>query len=197
MKNRTALILGVTGQDGAHLASHLLNQSYSVYGGFRRGSNIKTWRLEHLGILSQIKLVNINIFVFRMSAMTHSLQLSEYRCCFEAFIKGGIPIHAVYIIVRGDEAIKKNELGFLNNAAENKRNVNLLFKNINRVGNMTMLDTDRYNFIALDGRNFPAPLIKPQSLQTVAEERTRLREMMSMHKHPKSSEHFTDDSRTL
>ena len=61
MKNKTALILGVTGQDGAHIASHLLNQSYSVYGGFRRGSNTKTWRLEHLDILNQIKLVNINI----------------------------------------------------------------------------------------------------------------------------------------
>ena len=61
MKNKTALILGVTGQDGAHLASHLLNKSCSVYGGFRRGSSTKTWRLEHQGILNQIKLVNVNI----------------------------------------------------------------------------------------------------------------------------------------
>lgn len=61
MKNKTALILGVTGQDGAHLASHLLKQGCSVYGGFRRGSSAKTWRLEHLEVLNYVKLVNINI----------------------------------------------------------------------------------------------------------------------------------------
>lgn len=61
MKNKTALILGVTGQDGAHLAAHLLRQGCTVYGGFRRGSSTKIWRLEHLGIFKHVKLININI----------------------------------------------------------------------------------------------------------------------------------------
>lgn len=53
--------MGVTGQDGAHLASHLLKQGFTVYGGFRRGSSSKTWRLDYLSVLNKIKLVNINI----------------------------------------------------------------------------------------------------------------------------------------
>lgn len=61
MKNKTALILGVTGQDGAHIASHLIAEGCNVYGGFRRGSATKTWRLEHLGIEKSVKLLNINI----------------------------------------------------------------------------------------------------------------------------------------
>lgn len=61
MKNKTALILGVTGQDGAHLAAHLIRQGYTVFGGFRRGSSTKIWRLEYLDILKYVKLVNINI----------------------------------------------------------------------------------------------------------------------------------------
>ena len=59
--NKTALILGVTGQDGAHIAEHLLADGWQVYGGFRRGSSNKIWRLEHLGLANKIKLVNINI----------------------------------------------------------------------------------------------------------------------------------------
>jgi GDPmannose 4,6-dehydratase len=61
MKSKVALILGVTGQDGAHLAFHLLKQGFIVYGSFRRGSSAKTWRLDYLDILSKINLVNINI----------------------------------------------------------------------------------------------------------------------------------------
>lgn len=60
-KNKSALILGVTGQDGAHLAAELLAQGFTVYGGFRRGHNSKLWRLNELAILERIKLVNINL----------------------------------------------------------------------------------------------------------------------------------------
>lgn len=59
--HKKALILGATGQDGAHLAQHLLADGWEVYGGFRRGSSNKVWRLEHLGLAGKIKLVNINI----------------------------------------------------------------------------------------------------------------------------------------
>ena len=59
--HKKALILGVTGQDGAHIAQHLLADGWEVYGGFRRGSSNKVWRLEHLGLVGKVKLVNINI----------------------------------------------------------------------------------------------------------------------------------------
>ncbi len=58
---RTALILGVTGQDGALLAADLLRQGWRVCGGFRRGHASKLWRLDELGILGKIELNNINL----------------------------------------------------------------------------------------------------------------------------------------
>ncbi len=60
-ETRTALILGVTGQDGAHLATDLLREGWEVHGGFRRGHATKLWRLEELGILDQLQLVNLNL----------------------------------------------------------------------------------------------------------------------------------------
>ena len=52
-----ALITGITGQDGAYLASHLLNLGYGVYGLMPRRSTPTTWRLEYLGILDRVKLI--------------------------------------------------------------------------------------------------------------------------------------------
>lgn len=54
---KKALITGVTGQDGAYLAQHLLNLGYDVYGLLARRSSPTTWRLEYLGILDKVKLV--------------------------------------------------------------------------------------------------------------------------------------------
>lgn len=59
--NKKALVLGVTGQDGAHIAAQLIAKGWEVYGGFRRGSSANIWRLEHLGLIGKVKLVNINI----------------------------------------------------------------------------------------------------------------------------------------
>ena len=49
MKNgRTALITGVTGQDGAYLAELLLKKGYEVHGLKRRSSSFNTGRVDHL-----------------------------------------------------------------------------------------------------------------------------------------------------
>ncbi len=45
---KTALITGVTGQDGSYLAEFLLAQGYHVVGVKRRTSIISTWRIDHL-----------------------------------------------------------------------------------------------------------------------------------------------------
>ncbi len=45
-----AVVTGVTGQDGAYLASLLLDKGYRVYGTFRRTSSVNLWRMEELGI---------------------------------------------------------------------------------------------------------------------------------------------------
>jgi len=48
--SKTAVITGVTGQDGAYLAELLLTKGYKVYGTYRRNSSVNFWRLEELGI---------------------------------------------------------------------------------------------------------------------------------------------------
>ena len=47
---KTAVITGITGQDGAYLAELLLDKGYEVYGTFRRTSSVSFWRIEELGI---------------------------------------------------------------------------------------------------------------------------------------------------
>ena len=45
---KTALITGITGQDGAYLAEFLLAKGYSVHGVKRRASSFNTDRIDHL-----------------------------------------------------------------------------------------------------------------------------------------------------
>jgi GDPmannose 4,6-dehydratase len=47
---KSALVTGITGQDGAYLAELLLDKGYTVYGTFRRTSSVMFWRIEELGI---------------------------------------------------------------------------------------------------------------------------------------------------
>jgi len=47
---KTALITGISGQDGAYLAELLLAKGYRVYGTYRRTSSVNFWRIEELGI---------------------------------------------------------------------------------------------------------------------------------------------------
>ena len=45
---KSALITGITGQDGSYLAELLLKKGYIVHGIVRRASNPNTNRIEHL-----------------------------------------------------------------------------------------------------------------------------------------------------
>jgi GDPmannose 4,6-dehydratase len=45
---KTALITGVTGQDGAYLARLLLEKGYAVHGIKRRSSSFNTGRIEDI-----------------------------------------------------------------------------------------------------------------------------------------------------
>lgn len=47
---KTALITGITGQDGAYLAELLLNKGYCVYGTYRRTSALNFWRISELDV---------------------------------------------------------------------------------------------------------------------------------------------------
>ncbi len=52
-----ALITGITGQDGAYLAQLLLKKGYKVYGLMPRRSSSMTWRLEYLGIINKVEII--------------------------------------------------------------------------------------------------------------------------------------------
>ena len=54
MSNKIALITGITGMDGSHLAELLLEKGYEVHGIIRRTSTFNTSRIDH--IFSQLKL---------------------------------------------------------------------------------------------------------------------------------------------
>lgn len=51
---KTALITGITGQDGSYLAELLLSKGYEVHGVIRRASNFNTERIDH--IFGRLKL---------------------------------------------------------------------------------------------------------------------------------------------
>jgi GDPmannose 4,6-dehydratase len=48
--SKSAVVTGITGQDGAYLAALLLAKNYKVYGTYRRTSSVNFWRIDELGI---------------------------------------------------------------------------------------------------------------------------------------------------
>jgi GDPmannose 4,6-dehydratase len=56
MTLKKALIAGVTGQDGAYLARHLLGLGYKIVGTSRDAQTCNTSRLQRLGILQDVEL---------------------------------------------------------------------------------------------------------------------------------------------
>ena len=55
---KTAIITGITGQDGSFLAEFLIEKNYEVHGIIRRSSSFNTKRIEHLYIEELIKDLN-------------------------------------------------------------------------------------------------------------------------------------------
>lgn len=61
MSKKTALISGITGQDGSYLAELLLNKDYEVHGIIRRSSSFNTYRIDH--IYNNPDILNKNFFL--------------------------------------------------------------------------------------------------------------------------------------
>lgn len=61
MSSKVALITGITGQDGAYLARHLLGKGYRVVGAARRSASINKWRLVELGIETAVELASLEM----------------------------------------------------------------------------------------------------------------------------------------
>jgi GDPmannose 4,6-dehydratase len=71
---RTAIITGVTGQDGAYLTELLLDLDYKVFGTFRRTSSTNFWRLQELGVLEH---ENLELVEYDLTDLGSSIRLIE------------------------------------------------------------------------------------------------------------------------
>ncbi|MFC7433402.1 GDP-mannose 4,6-dehydratase [Hydrogenophaga bisanensis] len=74
---KTALITGITGQDGAYLAELLLSKGYHVIGTYRRSSSVNFWRIEELGISNN---PNLHLVEYDLTDLGASITLIDrYR----------------------------------------------------------------------------------------------------------------------
>lgn len=61
MTAKTALITGITGQDGAYLAHWLLGRGYVVYGTYRPDAAPNLWRLAALGCQDDVRPIAVEL----------------------------------------------------------------------------------------------------------------------------------------
>jgi len=71
---KTALVTGVSGQDGAYLVQLLLDKGYKVYGAYRRTSSVNFWRMDELGIT---KNPNLELVEYDLTDPGCSLRLMQ------------------------------------------------------------------------------------------------------------------------
>jgi GDPmannose 4,6-dehydratase len=78
----TAIITGITGQDGAYLAELLLSKGYKVYGTYRRTSSVNFWRIEELGI---DKHPNLHLVEYDLTDLSTSIRLLQSTGASEVY----------------------------------------------------------------------------------------------------------------
>lgn len=80
--NATAIITGITGQDGAYLAELLLSKGYIVYGTYRRTSSVNFWRIKELGIE---KHDNLHLIEYDLTDLSSTIRLLETTKASEVY----------------------------------------------------------------------------------------------------------------
>lgn len=87
---KTALITGITGQDGAYLAQLLLEKGYRVYGAYRRTSSVNFWRIDELEIAQHPNLVLAEYDLTDSGSALRLLQASQadevYNLAAQSFV---------------------------------------------------------------------------------------------------------------
>jgi len=87
---KSVIITGITGQDGAYLTQLLLEKGYKVYGTYRRTSSVNFWRLEELGVASHENLELVEHDLTDLSASIRLLQKAEpsevYNLAAQSFV---------------------------------------------------------------------------------------------------------------
>ena len=85
---KSALITGVTGQDGAYLAQLLLQKNYKVYAMIARRGSDTLWRLRELEILEHVHLIDGDML--DLSSLIRALESSKpdevYNLAAQSFV---------------------------------------------------------------------------------------------------------------
>ena len=83
---KTALITGITGQDGSYLAEFLLEKGYEVHGVIRRSSQNSTKLIKHL--LNKKSEKNINLHYGDLTHSTNVTRIIKETCPDEIYNLG-------------------------------------------------------------------------------------------------------------
>ncbi len=87
---KTALITGITGQDGAYLAQYLLSKNYRVIGAYRRSSTSSFWRLINLQIHDNDNLILVEHDLTDLSSSIRVLEMYRpdevYNLAAQSFV---------------------------------------------------------------------------------------------------------------
>ncbi len=78
----SAVITGITGQDGAYLAELLLGKGYKVFGTYRRTSSVNFWRIDELGIASH---PNLQLVEYDLTDLASSIRLLKTTGATEVY----------------------------------------------------------------------------------------------------------------
>ena len=79
---QTAVITGITGQDGAYLTELLLGKGYTVYGTYRRTSSVNFWRIEELGVQNH---PNLHLVEYDLTDLSSSIRLLQTSGATEVY----------------------------------------------------------------------------------------------------------------
>lgn len=88
--SKTAIVTGISGQDGAYLAENLLGRGYTVYGTYRRTSSVNFWRIDELGITNHPQLKLVEYDLTDMGSAIRLIETSEateiYNLAAQSFV---------------------------------------------------------------------------------------------------------------
>lgn len=87
---KTAIVTGISGQDGAYLAENLLDRGYTVYGTYRRTSSVNFWRIDELGIGEHPNLKLVEYDLTDMGSAIRLIDMSQateiYNLAAQSFV---------------------------------------------------------------------------------------------------------------
>lgn len=85
---KTALITGISGQDGAYLTKFLLDKGYQVFGTYRRLSTPNFWRLQYLDVFEKVNLIPADLI--DLGSLLDAIRISDpdevYHLAAQSFV---------------------------------------------------------------------------------------------------------------